>query len=97
MNFRHIYILYGLNMNSHNDQLPDDLIAQLAEHCTDIAEFFRLSLRYCSSNVSNCDDQHLNLIHLSAVQIYMVFTYIYFRNICSAAIRSTSNFVESSF
>ena len=29
IHFRHIYILYGLNMNSNNNHLADDLIAQL--------------------------------------------------------------------
>ena len=43
--------------NSENGQLPVDLIAQLVEHCTDIAEvmglnsfhFFKLSFRNCVS------------------------------------------------
>ena len=28
---------------THNDQLPDGLIAQLVEHCTDIAEVMGLN------------------------------------------------------
>ena len=73
-------------MNSHNDQLPDGLIAQLIEHCTRITEvgisfkpeFFRLSFHYCSSNVNNYNDKHLNLLHLSVAQIYVAFIYINF-------------------
>ena len=34
----HMSILYGLIMNSQNDQHPVGLIAQLVEHCTIIAE-----------------------------------------------------------
>ena len=31
-------IIYGLIIDPDNEQLPIDLIAQLAEHCTDTAE-----------------------------------------------------------
>ena len=34
----YLYPLVGLSMNSRNDQLPADLIAQLVEHLTSIAE-----------------------------------------------------------
>ena len=30
--------IYGLTRNPHNYQLPVSLVAQLAEHCTGIAE-----------------------------------------------------------
>ena len=61
----HLFILLGYITNSQYDQLPVDLIAQLVEHCTSIAEvmgsnpvqagiFFRLSFRNCSSCVNNC-------------------------------------------
>jgi len=33
-----ISIIYGLIIDSHNDQLPVGLIAQLVEQCTGIAE-----------------------------------------------------------
>ena len=33
-----ISIIYGLMIDPHNNQLPVGLIAQLAEHCTSIAE-----------------------------------------------------------
>ena len=69
--------VYWLNVNSHDDQLQGGFIAQLAEYCTGIVgvrvqipfkpEIFRLSFHYCSSNVNNCDDQHLNLI--KAIQL----------------------------
>ena len=59
--------LSGYITNSHNDQLPVGLIAQLVEHCTGIVEvmdsnpvqawiFFRLNFRNCSSCIYNCDD-----------------------------------------
>ena len=37
----HIYtvsIIYGLGIDSHNDQLPVGLIAQLLGHCTAVTE-----------------------------------------------------------
>ena len=66
------HLLKGYITNSHNDQLPVGLTAQLEEHCTGIAEvmgsnpvqawiFFRLSFRNCLSCVCNCDDH--SLIH----------------------------------
>ena len=52
-----ISTIYGLIIDSHNDQLPVGLIAQLEEHCTGIAEvsvwvtfrpeFFRAFFPYC--------------------------------------------------
>jgi len=33
-----ISIIYGLMIDPHNNQQPVDLIAQLAEHCSSIAE-----------------------------------------------------------
>ena len=69
--------VYWLNVNSHDDQLQGGFIAQLAEYCIGIVgvrvqipfkpEIFRLSFHCCSSNVNNCDDQHLNLI--KAIQL----------------------------
>jgi len=41
-----IYLhIYRLTIDPHNKQLPVDLLAQLIEHCTSIAEIFRLLLK----------------------------------------------------
>ena len=62
--------LSGYITNSHNEQLPVGLIAQLVDHCTGIGEvmgsnpvqawiFFRPSFRNCLSCVYNFDDHPL--------------------------------------
>lgn len=58
-------IIYGLTIDIHKDLLPVGLVAQLAEHCTGIAEVrfgTRLGLnfsglfRYYLSSVKDCED-----------------------------------------
>ena len=41
--FIYLFILHGYITNSQYDQLPVGLIAQLAEHCTGIAEVMGLN------------------------------------------------------
>ena len=77
--------LNGYITNSHNDQLPVGLIAQLLEHCTGIAEvmgsnpvqtwiFFRLSFRNYLSCVYNCDDHSLGYTFFRSSNIW-IFIY----------------------
>lgn len=83
--FRICTFVYSLPINEfitnpQNDQLPIDLLAQLIEHCTDIADvmglnleqawnFFRLYYLYCSSSVHNCDDHRYIFIKKVPVEM----------------------------
>ena len=56
--------MYGYITNSQCDQVPDGLIAQLVEHCTDIAEVMGWNTVQASiffqaliSQLLDCDDQ----------------------------------------
>ena len=64
------WMIYGYITNSHTDQLPDSLIAQLVEHSTGIAEvqiLLRPELFFQDLISKNCDDRsyfhkHNNLL-----------------------------------
>ena len=60
----HVFIIYGLVIHQYNDQLPVDLVAELAEHWIGIAEvrvqvlfraeFFLAVSHYYLNDTYNC-------------------------------------------
>ena len=68
--------------NSHNDQLPVGLIAQLVEHCSGIAEVIdsnlRLSFRNCLICVNNFENLFFYLIfHPHSKHMFHIFIFTY--------------------
>jgi len=79
------FTFYGYITNSQCDQLPDGLIAQLVEHCTNIAELghgveSRSGLNFLGgSNFTTAMINHV-FVSFSAVQIYdLTYIHLYYR------------------